>query len=115
MEDKIVTDAKGRKITLRTLNVMDQVRLMRAVGPEQARNEPYFNIVTMAASVSDIDDVPCAIPRSEAQIDGLISRIGDDGFAALMVSMKSQIAEIEAAAQAAADGVVAAGPLALPA
>jgi hypothetical protein len=112
MEDTI-TDAKGRKITLRKLNVLDQVRLLRAVGPEQARNQPYFEIVTMSASVFSIDGVPFAIPTNERQIDAAIDRIGDDGFGALMVHMRKQIKEVEDAAEAAANGEVApvSGPL----
>jgi hypothetical protein len=102
-----ITDAKGRKLTLRKLNVLDQVRLLRAVGPDQARNQPYFEVVTMAASVSDIDGIPCMIPTNERQIDAAIDRIGDDGFGALMVNMRKEIKIVEDAAEAAAKGEVA--------
>lgn len=101
-----VTDAKGRKLTLRKITVLDQVRLLRAIGPAQSSNEPYVNIVTMAASVSDIGGVPLPFPRNEAQIDAAIERIGDEGFVALTVSMKAEIAALEAAA---ADAIADAG------
>ena len=108
----VITDASGRKIGLRKLNVLDQVKLLRAVGPDQARNQPYVEIVTMSASVADIDGVPLIIPTNERQIDAAIGRIGDEGFAALMVYMKREIAAVEAAAEAAADGEAkAADPL----
>ena len=101
---EVITDALGRKITLRKLNVLDQVKLLRAVGPDQARNQPYVEIVTMAASVSDIDGVPLVIPTNERQIDAAIGRIKDEGFAALMVYMRREIKAVEDAAEAAADG-----------
>lgn len=104
MSDITITDAKGRRFTTRKINVMDQVRLLRAIGAEQSRNEPYVNIVMMAASVASIDDVPRPIPTNERQIDGAIGVIGDEGFAALMVDVKRQIDELTAAAEAAADG-----------
>lgn len=100
----IVTDAKGRKITTRKFNVLDQVKLLRAIGAEQSNNQPYVQIVMMAASVSDIDGVPCPVPTNERTIDAAIARIGDDGFAALMVDMRRQVDALEAAAEAAADG-----------
>lgn len=101
-----ITDAKGRKLTLRKLTVLDQVRLLRAVGGDQARNQPYVEIVTMSASVAEIDGVPVPPPTNERQIDALVSKIGDDGFAALMVYMQREVAAVQAAAEAAADGEV---------
>ena len=106
MSEEVITDAKGRKITLRKLNVLDQVRLLRAVGADQARNQPYVEIVTMSASVSDIDGVPVLLPVNERQIDAAIGRIGDEGFAALMVYMQREVAAVQSAAEAAADGEV---------
>lgn len=98
---EIITDARGRKLTLRKINVLDQVKLLRAIGPAQATNRPYVEIVTMSASVSDIDGVPMMIPTNERQIDACIERIGDEGFAILMVQMQREVAVIEAAAEAA--------------
>ena len=99
----VITDAADRKLTLRKLNVLDQVKLLRAIGPEQSRNQPYVELVFMSASVADIDGVPMLIPANERQIDANISRIGDGGFAALQVSVLKAVKEIEEAAQAAAD------------
>lgn len=109
-----ITDANGRKMTLRKLNVLDQVRLLRAVGPAQASNQPYVELVTMAASVAEIDGVPCVLPTNERQIDAAIGRLDDAGFAALVVYMRREIATVEAAAEAAADNgeVKPADPLA---
>lgn len=113
MSDSVITDAKGRKITTRLLNVLDQVKLLRAIGAEQSNNEPYVRIVMMAASVSDIDGTPQIVPTNERQIDAAIGRIGDDGFASLMVDMNRKVAEITAAAEAvAADGDTPPDPLA---
>lgn len=103
---EVITDAKGRKLTLRKLNVLDQVKLLRAIGADQSRNQPYVEIVTMAASVSQIDEVPCMMPTNERLIDAAIDRIGDEGFGALMVYMQREVKAVEAAALAAADGEV---------
>ncbi len=99
----VITDASGRKLTLRKLNVLDQVKLLRAVGPDQARNQPYVEIVTMAASVSDIDGIPMILPNNERQIDAAIGRIGDAGVAALMVHIQREFASVIKAAEAAAE------------
>jgi len=108
-----ITDASGRRLTLRTLNVVDQVRLLRAIGPAQSGNEPYVNMVQAAASVTAIDDIPLPFPTNEKQIDAAVARIGDAGFAAIMSHIKAEIAKIEADADAAISGEEspAAGPL----
>lgn len=104
---EVITDAKGRKITTRKMNVLEQVKLLRAIGPDQSKNEPYVNLVMMAASVSAIDGIPMMVPTNERQIDGAISTIGDEGFAALMVDVRRQLDELTAAAEAAANGEAA--------
>ncbi len=103
MTADVITDASGRKITMRKLNVLDQVKLLRAIGPEQSRNQPYVELVFMSASVADIDGVPMMLPANERVIDANILRIGDEGFAALQVSVLKAVREIEAAAEVAAD------------
>jgi hypothetical protein len=99
----VIVDAKGRKFTLRTLNVLDQVRLLRAIGPEQANNDKYAGIVQTAAMVDDIDGVPAPTMRNERDIDRIIGLIGDDGFAALTIYMQKEIATALAEAEAAQD------------
>ena len=107
-----VTDANGRVIKVRKMTVLDQVRVLRAIGPAQSSNQAYVNIVTMAVSVSEIDGVPCPMPSSEIQIDAAIERIGDDGFAALMADMEAQVKAIQlAAATAILGGAPAVDPL----
>lgn len=103
---EVIIDAKGRKLTLRDMNVLDQVRLLRAIGADQSRNQPYVQIVNMAASVSQIDEVPCIMPTNERLIDAAIERIGDEGFAAIMVEMQRRVDALMAAAEAAAGGEV---------
>lgn len=99
---EIITDASGRKIALRKITVLDQVRLLRAIGPAQAENKPYTDIVMMAAMVSEVGGVPMLIPTNERQIDAAVERIGSEGFAALQVYMVKAVDDIMAAAAAAA-------------
>lgn len=99
-----LVDARGRRLTLRDLTVLDQVRLLRAIGPAQSANEPYVNIVNVCASVADIDGDVMPFPSNEREIDALVRMIGDAGFAAIGVEIKRQIDEVHAAAEAAAKG-----------
>lgn len=107
----VITDARGRKLTLRKLNVLDQVKLLRAIGPDQSNNQPYVMIANLAASVSDIDGVPVPMPTKERDIDACIARLDDDGFNALRVHFQQEIADAEAAAEAAVAGGAKPGPL----
>jgi len=108
-----LVDAKGRKLTLRPLNVMAQVRILRAIGPEQSQNAPYVNIVQAAAGVSEIDGVPMPFPSNERMIDAAIERLGDDGLMAVALHHKAEMDATLARAQEAMQGIP--DPLAKPA
>lgn len=104
----VVTDAQGRKITLRKITVLDQVKMLRAIGPRQAENQPYFQLVECACMADMIDGVPLLMPANEAQIDAAISRLGDDGMAAIMVH---RMEDLQATMKAAEDAAASAPPL----
>jgi len=97
----VLTDARGRKLTIRKLSVLEQVRLMRAIGPAQSSNDRYTDLVQVAAMISDIDGIPMPMPVNEKTIDGMIGTLGDEGFSAVLAYMRKQAADVEAAADAA--------------
>ena len=78
-----VSDNLGRRLTVRRLTALDRLRLFKAVGPELAQNPPYFGMAALAASVIDIDGVPVPPPMTEAQLEGLVQRLGDEGIEAV--------------------------------
>jgi hypothetical protein len=77
------SDAAGRRLTVRRLTAVDRLRLFKAVGAELAQNPPYFGMAALAASVIDIDGVPVPPPMTEAQLEGLVQRLGDEGIEAV--------------------------------
>jgi hypothetical protein len=96
-----VTDTLGRRLALRKTNALDKLRLLKAAGPALAQNQPWLAIALYAASVTAIDDVPVPMPASEAQIEALVARLGDEGLAAIagaMAPVQAGLAEIAAAA-----------------
>ncbi len=44
----------------------------------------------LAFSVQEIDGVPVPTPVTEAQIEGLVDRLGDDGLAAIASALNEQ-------------------------
>jgi hypothetical protein len=110
----VLTDAKGRKLTLRKITVLEQVRMLRAIGPAQSENQPYFQMVECACMVAQIDELPMMMPNNEQQIDAVISRLGDEGMSAVMVSRIAEVQAARDAAEAAAGGVAAAPASPLP-
>jgi hypothetical protein len=101
---KVLTDAKGRKITLRDLTIMDQMKMLRAIGAAQASNQPYVQMVTVACMVDAIDGVPQPFPTNERGIDAAVSRLGDDGMAVVMMDMITEQNRVMEAAQRAVEG-----------
>jgi hypothetical protein len=82
------TDGKGRRLLLRRLTALDTLRLFKAAGPLLAQNEPWLSMAGLAFSVLEIDDVPVPPPATEAQIESLIDRLGDEGLAAIADAAK---------------------------
>jgi hypothetical protein len=83
IEARSVVDSLGRKLTLRSLTALDKLRIFKAAGPELALNQPWLAMAILASSVTAIDDVPVPPPSTEAQIEALVSRLGDAGIEAV--------------------------------
>jgi len=79
----VVTDKAGRKIELRRVGVLEQLRLFKALGPRLSEITPYLGLAKIAASVAMIDDVPVPFPASEANVEALLERLGEDGVEAV--------------------------------
>ncbi len=78
-----VIDAQGRTLAVRRLGALDRLRLFKAAGAGLVGNAGWMGMATLACSVSAIDDVPVPAPASEAQVEALVARLGDDGIAAV--------------------------------
>jgi hypothetical protein len=83
----VAVDAQGRRLALRRLTALDKLRLFKAAGAVLAHNQPWLGMAVLAASVTAIDDVPVPQPASEAQIEALVARLGDDGVAAVAAAL----------------------------
>ena len=88
-----VVDQTGRRLLLRRLTALDTLRLFKAAGPVLAQNEPWLSMAGMAFSVFEIDGVPMPGPTTEAQIESLIERLGDEGLTAIADTIKEEPAE----------------------
>lgn len=83
-----VTDARGRVITLKKPAVLAQYRLIEVAGPDSAKNEVYMGMVLPLIFVVAIDGQPVFQPASKLQLEALISRLDEDGIAAVMEGCK---------------------------
>jgi hypothetical protein len=81
-QEATVTDARGRAITLRKPGVLAQYRLVEAIG-DSAANQVYMGMVLPLIFVTAIDGLPVSMPSNKAQIEALISRLDEDGIAAV--------------------------------
>jgi hypothetical protein len=91
-----VMDAQGRTLSLRRLTALDKLRLFKAAGPVLAQNQAWLGMAVLACSVAAIDAVPVPFPATEAQVEGLVSRLGDAGIAAVA----SALTEVSVSADA---------------
>jgi hypothetical protein len=79
----IVTDARGRAITIKRLNALDRMRMFEAIGADNCANPTYLGYAGLAYMVVDIDGDRVTIPRTKLQFEALIGRLEDDGLNAI--------------------------------
>lgn len=77
-----VTLSTGKKLTIQQPNVLAQYRLVAALG-ELAENRVYLAMVTPLIYLAAIDDDAVMQPRTLREIEGLITRLDDEGLRAL--------------------------------
>lgn len=77
-----VTDARGRRLTLRKPPLLTQFKLVEILGPT-AENSTYLNMVLPIAYVAAIDDEQVRFPSSRLELDALIQKIDEDGLEAV--------------------------------
>jgi len=77
------TDARGRRIGVRRINISVRRRVLKALSAESGMKPGYVNMAMMAASCVELNGEPISFPDSEIKIDGLIERLDDDGFEAI--------------------------------
>src|ERR1700733_9041877 len=77
-----VTDAKGRKIVVKTLDTLEEYRLAKIMG-ESGESSWARSIALQAASVREIEGEPEAFPNSDREIEAMVQRLGSEGFEAV--------------------------------
>jgi hypothetical protein len=118
MSDPItLIDAKGRKLTVREMDLLQQMRFLRALGPQQrtftpGQVDPYVETAQCVAMVSAIDGHPLPPITSEANLDAAIAKVGDDGVNAISAWFRARAKEAAEVADAAMEDGKAADPLA---
>lgn len=85
----VVTDRRGRRLTVRPLTALDTLRLLKAAGPSLAQNEAWLAMAGLVFCISDIDGVPVPAPTTESQIEALVDRLGEDGLAAIAQALET--------------------------
>lgn len=103
-----VTLSNGKTLTIQQPNVLAQYRLVAALG-ELAENRVYLAMVTPLIYLSAIDDDPVLQPRTLREIEGLISRLDDEGLRALTDAIAEQYSA--AGAQAEVDAAKKSQPI----
>jgi len=78
-----IVDDQGRKLTVRHINALDRLRLLKAAGPELSQNDAWLNMAALALSVVDVNGIPRATPVTERQIESMVLELGDHGLQAV--------------------------------
>jgi hypothetical protein len=88
-----IKDSNGRLLSVRRMGALDRLRLFKAIGSQLSENPPYLGMAMLAASVTAIDQVPVPAPTTEAQVEALVHKLGDEGIAAVADCLEPSDAE----------------------
>lgn len=81
-----LTDASGRKLVLREIEILEESRIVRMCG-DDATNQGYMmGYVMPACMVASIDGDPLPIPANKRELEFAIKRVGRSGMAAVLES-----------------------------
>lgn len=98
-----VKDAKGRLITMRELDPVQESRLTVAVGPEMAMNVMYMNLYAFpVAAVAEIDGDDYQVPQNPKQVETMLAILGKHGLKAASTWLREKSKEDDDATEAAA-------------
>jgi hypothetical protein len=75
-----VVDTLGRRLTIRRINALDRLRLLKAAGPELSQNDSWLNMAALAVSVVEVNGIPRSTPTSERQVEAMVVELGDSGL-----------------------------------
>ena len=82
MNEIKIKDVKGREITLRSPGVLAQYKLIEALGAT-ASNETYTSMCMPLIYVAEIEGQEVLLPTSKREIEALITRLDNEGLAAV--------------------------------
>ena len=84
--DIVVTDARGRKLTVHAMDPGDQLDFFEACGANST-NLAWINMALWACSVTAIDSVPVRPATNKQHVKELARRLGHDGLAAVRIAL----------------------------
>lgn len=87
-----ITDATGRKLTIRKPPFTAQFDLVALLG-EKSRNSMYHTMVMPLTYVAAIDGAQVAFPASERELRALIQRIDEHGYVAIAEGITKHFGE----------------------
>ncbi len=82
----VVTDERGRSITLKKPSILAQFRLVEVLG-DTAKNEVYTAMALPLIFVVEIDGDPVAQPSTKRELEALIQRLDDAGVEAVQAGV----------------------------
>lgn len=97
--ERTVTDATGRKLVVREIDVVEQLDLYELAG-EQSTNPAWLGTAMTVASVRSIDGTPRPFPTDRQALKGELKLIGQAGLRAIRADRDAQEAAEMAKARA---------------
>jgi hypothetical protein len=79
----ILTDTKGRTITVQRPELLAEFDFIEAIGPKLSANHTWVQMAMQCIYVREIDGLRVSKPSTEAAVKALVVRLGHEGFEAI--------------------------------
>lgn len=81
---KTIDLADGRKLTIQQPSILQEARIVRAMGDSSSNAVYMSGYVLPAVYVTAIDGEPVIFPNTQREVEGMITRLGREGLEAVI-------------------------------
>jgi hypothetical protein len=90
--DGTIVDAKGRKLTLRELTLLEEQDMMAAMPESHCQNRLVLGRALLVAQVATINGDPVDVPLTPAQYRAMLHQVGKESLEAVSLALAARSA-----------------------
>jgi hypothetical protein len=91
-----VTDSLGRKLRINKLDLLSEMDLIEAAGPDASGNPRWMMLATLACCINEINGVTVIFPNNRGALRKHVEKAGAEGVAAVASAFRADLPDEDA-------------------